>query len=170
MAVTLEQMGAAFTQMMESQRANFEMQAKLLEKMAEGRGGGGGGGEAVWKEKRQGDRLNHKAMTAVEKFKGGEVEWVDWKFKFLNAIGTGSLAMRRVLTWAEENGMKGEVMTTRKAVDGLEDVPEQGGEDAINDTFKGHGRNERRGVLVFGDGDHGRGIGDSEGGDEWRRD
>ena len=45
--------------------------------------------------------------------------------------------MRRVLTWAEENVMKGEVMTTRKAVDGLEDVPGQGGEDSINDTSKG---------------------------------
>ena len=40
-------------------------------------------------------------MAAVEKFKRGEVEWIDWKFKFLNAIGTGSRTMRKVLMWAE---------------------------------------------------------------------
>ena len=35
-------------------------------------------------------------MTAVDRFHGGETEWVDWKFKFLNAVGTGSKAMREV--------------------------------------------------------------------------
>ncbi len=62
---------------------------------------------------------------------------MDWKFKFLNAIGTGSMAMRRVLTWAEENAVKGEAMTARRAVDGLENVPGQVREDSINDTFRG---------------------------------
>ena len=134
MSVTLEQMSAAFAQMVEVQKANFDLQTKLLEKMTETKGGGT---EGTWKERKSGERLNCKAMTAVDKFKGGEVEWVDWKFRFLNAIGTGSMAMRRVLTWAEENAGKGEAMTARRAVDGLENVPGQGGEDSINDTFRG---------------------------------
>ena len=43
MAATVEQMTTAFQQMVEVQKATFEMQTKLLEKLAEGRGGGGGG-------------------------------------------------------------------------------------------------------------------------------
>ncbi len=152
MAATFEQMSAAFAQMVEVQEANFDLQTKLLEKLTETKSGGA---EGTWKEKKQGDMLSCKAMTAVDKFKGGEVEWVDWKFKFLNAIGTGSMAMRRVLTWAEENAGKGEAMTVRRAVDGLENVPGQGGEDSINDTFRGHGRDERGGVFVLGNGDDG---------------
>ena len=74
-------------------------------------------------------------MTAVDTFKGCEVEWVDWKYQFLKAVGTGSMAMRRVLTWAEENVVKGEVKTKKRAVDGLEDVPGYGGENSINDMF-----------------------------------
>ena len=90
-------MMAAFQQMVEVQTATFEMQTKLLEKLPERRGGGGCG-EREGKEKKHGSRLNPKVMTAVDKFKGGEAERVDWKFKFLNAVSTSSMSMRRVLT------------------------------------------------------------------------
>jgi hypothetical protein len=81
-----------------------------------GGGGGKGGGEEG--RKNHENRLNGKAMTAVDKFKGGEMEGEDWKFKFLNAIGTGSRTMRKVLTWAEENTTKTEKMTAKKAAEG----------------------------------------------------
>ena len=61
-------------------------------------------------------------MTAVDKSKGGEAEWVDWKFNFLNSVGTVSMALRRVLQRAEETTMKGEMMTAEKAVEEMKAV------------------------------------------------
>jgi len=45
MAVTLEQMSAAFARMLEAQQSQMEMQGRLFEKMAES-GGSSGGGES----------------------------------------------------------------------------------------------------------------------------
>ena len=73
-------------------------------------------------------------MTVVDRFKEGKAEWVDWKFKFLNAVGTGSKAMRRVLTWVEENRTKGETLTAEKAVEEMQNVHH---EDSIAGTFNG---------------------------------
>ena len=81
----------------------MESQTQLIMQMREKRsvgGGGGKGGGGEWRKSHE-DRLNGKAMTAVDRFKGGEADWVDWNFKFLNFVGTGSMAMRKVLTWAE---------------------------------------------------------------------
>ena len=55
--------------------------------------------------------MNHFALEKSDKseqFKGGESEWIDWKFRFLNAVGSGSLTMRKVMTFAEENTEKGQ--------------------------------------------------------------
>ena len=57
--------------------------------MEEVKGGCGG--------RSQEDRLDGKTMTAVARFKGGEAEWADWKFKFRNAVGTGSTKMREFI-------------------------------------------------------------------------
>ena len=32
----------------------------------------------------------------MQQFKGDESEWVDWKFRFLSAVRSGSLAIRKV--------------------------------------------------------------------------
>ena len=86
------------SQMMESQNRAAEMHNQLLTQMMESVGkGGGGGGKGGEGRKNHEDRLNGKALTAVDRFKGGEAEWVDWKFKFLNAVRTGSKSMRRML-------------------------------------------------------------------------
>ena len=47
-------------------------------------------------------------MGEMQQFKGGESEWVDWKFKLLNAVGSGSLTMRKVVAFAEESTEKGQ--------------------------------------------------------------
>ena len=62
------------------------------------------------------------------------MEWVDWKFKFLNAIGTGSRTMRKVLMWAEENTTKAEVMTAKRAAEMAENINH---DESIAGTFKG---------------------------------
>ena len=46
-------------------------------------------------EKKKTEQLDWRAMGETQQLKGGESEWVDWKFKFLNAVGSGSLTMRR---------------------------------------------------------------------------
>ena len=52
-----------------------------------------------------------RELGEMQQFKGGESEWVDWKFRFLNAVGSGSLTMRKVMTFAEENTEKGQGAT-----------------------------------------------------------
>ena len=106
------------SQMMESQNRAAEMHNQLLTQIREVGGKGGGGcGKGGEGRKNHEDRLNGKAMTAVDRFKGGEAEWVDWKFKFLNAVGTGSKAMIRMLMWVEENVTKEETLTAATAVE-----------------------------------------------------
>ena len=95
---------------------------------------GSGGGEG---RKSHEDRLNGKTMTVVDRFKGGEAEWVDWKFKFLNAVGTGSKAMRRVLMWVEEKTTKGETLTAEKVVEKMQNGDH---DDSFVGTFNGIAR------------------------------
>ena len=59
---------------------------------------------------------------------------IDWKFKFLNAVGCGSLTMRNVLTYAEEKTRKGATVTHVEVVDEMIRVT---GEDPyLTDTYK----------------------------------
>ena len=106
-------------------------------------------------------------MTVVDSFKGGEAEWVDWKFKFLNAVGTGSKAMRRVLTWVEENTTKGETLTAEKAVEEIQNVNHG---DSIAGAFHRIAGMSGEIVLVLGGGDDGRVDGGGENGGKWRWD
>ena len=68
----------AYAMQNQNQQVNqmIESQNQLLMQMREEQSGcgekGGGGGRS------QEDRLNGKAMTAVDTFKGGEAEWIDW--------------------------------------------------------------------------------------------
>ena len=69
-------------------------------------------------------------MTAVDRFKGGEAEWVDWKFKFLNAVGTGSTKMRELLQWIDDTQInRARALTAEKAVE------EMGIKDALAGTL-----------------------------------
>ena len=74
-------------------------------------------------------------MGEMKQFKGGESEWVDWKFRFLNAVGSGSLTMRKVLMYAEENTEKGQRATYEDVVQKLEALPDT--DDDIEDTYRG---------------------------------
>ena len=58
------------------------------------------------KKKKKMEQLDWRALGEMQQFKGCESEWVDWKFRFLNAVGSGSLTMRKVTTFAEENTEK----------------------------------------------------------------
>ena len=84
---------------------------------------------------RKKETLDWKALGDVgETFAGGEAEWVDWKFKFLNAVGCGSLTMRNVLAYAEEKTRKGATVTHVEVVDEMIRVT---GEDPyLTDTYK----------------------------------
>ena len=58
-------------------------------------------------------------MGEMQQFKGGESEWVDWKFKLLNAVGSGSLTMRKVMAFAEESTEKGQGATCEQVIQKL---------------------------------------------------
>ena len=62
-------------------------------------------------------------MGEMQQFKGGESERVDWKFKSLNAVGSGSLTMRKVMAFAEENIEKGQGATCEQVIQKLEALP-----------------------------------------------
>ena len=47
-------------------------------------------------EKKKMEQLDWRAVGEMQQVKGGESEWVDWKFRFLSAVGSGSLTMRKV--------------------------------------------------------------------------
>ena len=74
-------------------------------------------------EKKKTEQLDWRAMGEMQQFKGGESEWVDWKFKFLNAVGSGSLTMRKVMAFAEENTEKGHGVTCEQVIQKLESLP-----------------------------------------------
>jgi len=118
LAYAMQSQGQMMHQLMQSQQEQQQVQNQLITKLMAGEGdsgGGSGGGKGGGGSRSQEDRLNGKAMTAVDRFKGGETEWVDWKFKFLNAVGTGSKAMREVLQWVEDNHTgKGDSLTARQ--------------------------------------------------------
>ena len=59
----------------------------------------------------------------MQQFEGVESELVDWKFSFLNAVGSGSLTMRKVMTFAEENTEKGQGATCDQVIRRLEALP-----------------------------------------------
>ena len=92
-------------------------------------------GGAEWREKKKVEKLDWHAMGEMKQFKGGESEWVDWKFRFLNAVGSGSLTMRKVLMYAEEITEKGQRATHEAVVQKLEALP--GTDDDLEDTYQG---------------------------------
>ena len=63
------------------------------------------------------------------------MEWVDWKFRFLDAVGSGSLTMRKVLAFAEENTEKGQRATCEEVVQKLEALPGTNGDP--EDMYEG---------------------------------
>ena len=65
--------------MVENQNRVAEMQNQCFSQIKEERGVGGGGEKGGEGRKSHEDRLNSKTMTAVDRFKGGETVWVDWK-------------------------------------------------------------------------------------------
>ena len=83
---------------------------------------------------RKPEQLDWHAVGEMKLFKGGESEWVDWKFRFLNAVGSGSVTMRKVLMYAEENTDKGQRATHEEVVRKLEALP---GDDGIEGTHQG---------------------------------
>ena len=86
MAATVEQTTTAFQHMVEVQKATFEMQTKLLEKLAEGRGEGGGKGGG-------GKELGGKAFDIFRLFVEGEAEWHEWSTDLSVLVATRSLTM-----------------------------------------------------------------------------
>ena len=96
MAATADQVLQAVLALVQS---NTDMIKEMREEKLKGSGKGGGEGRE-WKKKGD-EKLNWRALGDVEKFKGGETEWGDWKFKFLTAVGTGSLPMRKAMTYAK---------------------------------------------------------------------
>ena len=58
--------------------------------------------------------LDWRAMGEMQQFKGGESEWVDWESRFLNVVGSGSLTMRMVMTFAEETLARARVRPAMK--------------------------------------------------------
>ena len=78
-------------------------------------------------------QLDWRAMGEMQLFKGGESEWVDWKFRFSNAVGSGSLTMRKVMTFAEENTEKVQGATCDEVVQRLEVLP--GTNDDLEGTY-----------------------------------
>ena len=54
---------------------------------------------------------------------GCESEWIDWKFRFLNAVGSGSLTMRKVMTFAEQNTKKGQGATYDEVIQRPDALP-----------------------------------------------
>ena len=75
--------------------------------------------------------VDWRARGEMQQFKGGESEWVDWKFRFLNAVGSGSLTKRKVTTFAEENTEKGQDATCDQVIQSVEALP------GTNDDLEG---------------------------------
>ena len=59
-------------------------------------------------------------------------EWVGCKFRFLNAVGSGSLAVGKVMTFAEDNTEKGQGATCDEMIQRFEALP--GTNDDLEDT------------------------------------
>ena len=74
-------------------------------------------------EKKNMEQLDWRAMGEMQQFKGGESEWIDWKFRFLNAVGSGSLTMRKVMTFAEQNTKKGQGATYDEVIQRPDALP-----------------------------------------------
>ena len=74
-------------------------------------------------EKKNMEQLDWHAMGEMQQFKGGESEWIDWKFRFLNAVGSGSLTMRKVMTFAEQNTKKDQGATYDEVIQRPEALP-----------------------------------------------
>ena len=75
------------------------------------------------KSEKKTEQLDWRAMGEMQWFKGRESEWVDWKFKFLNAVGSRSLTMRKVMSFAEENTEEGQGATCEQVIQKLEALP-----------------------------------------------
>ena len=67
--------------------------------------------------------MNDFASEKSDKSEKKKMEQLDdWKFRFLNAVGSGSLTMRKVMTFAEENTEKGQGATCDAVIQRLESV------------------------------------------------
>ena len=84
-------------------------------------------------EKKKMEQLDCRALGEMQQFTGGESEWVDWKFRFLNAVGSGSLTIRKVMTFAGENTEKGQGATCDQVIQRLEALP--GTNDDLEGTY-----------------------------------
>ena len=84
-------------------------------------------------EKKKMEQLDWRALGEMQQFKGGESEWIDWKFRFLNAVGSGSLTMRKAMTFAEENTEKGQGASCDQVIQRIEALP--GTNDDLEGTY-----------------------------------